>query len=87
MSRFATSAAYRRFVDAIVEKRLASGVTQEELARRLKKPQSFISKIERVERRIDVVEFCALIRALGLVPAEVIAQVDEQLPESLNYEI
>jgi transcriptional regulator with XRE-family HTH domain len=36
--------------------RLESGLTQIEVSKKLKRPQSYISKIERGERRVDVVE-------------------------------
>ncbi|MDB5701482.1 MAG: hypothetical protein JWL66_1681 [Sphingomonadales bacterium] len=43
-------------------------MTQTELARRLSKPQSFVSKIENSERRVDIIEFCAIARALEIDP-------------------
>lgn len=52
--------------------RKAAGVTQVELAERLGKPQSFVSKIERGERRLDVIEFCQLAEALDHNPAELL---------------
>lgn len=45
----------------------AAGITQAELAARLGKPQSFVSKEERGERRIDVIEFCQLPRRSGVI--------------------
>ena len=42
-----------------------AGITQQELAKRLKKPQSFVSKYENGERRLDVVEFLEVATALG----------------------
>ena len=41
-------------------------VTQQELAARLGKPQSFVSEYERGQRRVDVVELLVISRALGL---------------------
>ncbi len=60
---------YVAFVDALVDVRRGLGVTQDELAGRLQKPQSFVSKSERRQRRIDVVEFIAIAEALGQDPA------------------
>lgn len=45
--------------------RRAAGLTQADLARRLKKPQSFVAKYEGGERRLDVVEFLAITGAMG----------------------
>jgi len=41
------------------------GMTQVELASRLQRPQSYVSKVERRERRVDPVEFYDWERALG----------------------
>jgi transcriptional regulator with XRE-family HTH domain len=50
----------RRLRDA----RLAAGVTQQDLAARLQVPQSFVSKFETGERRLDVVEFTEVCEAI-----------------------
>jgi transcriptional regulator with XRE-family HTH domain len=47
---------YRRFVDKLKSARIESGLTQVDVSKQLGKPQSFISKIESGERRVDVVE-------------------------------
>lgn len=54
--------------------RKAAGITQVELAERLGKPQSFASKVERGERRLDVIEFCQVAEALGHDPATVLRE-------------
>ncbi len=87
MSRAATSEAYRVFIGALIAHRQRCAVTQVELAGRLGKPQSFVSKIERRERRLDVVEFCAIARALGLAPSELMASIERLLPADLADEI
>lgn len=55
---------------------LASVVVEVELAEKLRRPQSFVSKYERGERRIDVVEFLDIARAVGLDAHEVIRELD-----------
>lgn len=50
------SARYRRFVLRLREARRDAGLSQVEVARALRKPQSFVSKCESGERRVDVVE-------------------------------
>jgi len=49
-------ARYREFLKRLREARQAAGLTQVEIARRLGKPQSYVSKCESGERRVDVVE-------------------------------
>ena len=51
-------------------------LTQTALAQRLNRRQAYISRIERGERRIDVVEFLELAHAIGLNPAKLIADFD-----------
>lgn len=63
---------HQAFIAFIASTRKAAGVTQAELAARLGKPQSFVSKVERGERRLDVIEFCQVAEALGREPAEML---------------
>ena len=62
------NAAYQKFRRLLVDARKNADVTQAELSGRLKRPQSFVSKYERGERRLDVVEFGDVAKALGLDP-------------------
>jgi ribosome-binding protein aMBF1 (putative translation factor) len=50
-------------------------VTQQELAARLDKPQSFVSEYERGQRRVDVVELLVISRALGVDPLPLFAEI------------
>jgi transcriptional regulator with XRE-family HTH domain len=61
---------------AILKKaRKEQGLTQQELAIRLKRKQSFVTKYETGERRLDVIEFLEIASALGRDPAELLAEV------------
>jgi transcriptional regulator with XRE-family HTH domain len=59
---------YATFTDLLRRERGEAGLTQEELAKKLRRPQSYVSKYERGERRIDVVEFLEIARAVGFDP-------------------
>lgn len=50
-------------------------MTQRELARRLNKPPSFVNKVELFERRLDIVEFASIARALGSTPSALLAKI------------
>lgn len=50
-------------------------MTQVELADRLNRPQSFVSKYERGERRLDVVEFAQIVHALSGSPVAAFGEV------------
>ncbi|MFC5491128.1 helix-turn-helix transcriptional regulator [Dokdonella soli] len=70
---------YQAFIALMVLARKEADITQHELARRLKKPQSFVSKYERCERRLDVPEYIRIVRALGLDPAKLLRQIDKSI--------
>jgi transcriptional regulator with XRE-family HTH domain len=74
MPRSTFSKAYAVLIEVLVDARRAAGLTQVELAGRLAKPQSFISKIENKERRVDVVEFCAIAEAIGVEPEALLSR-------------
>jgi transcriptional regulator with XRE-family HTH domain len=48
------------------------------LAKKLGRPQSFISKVEQGERRLDVVEFLEVARVLQIDPGQFLADVDRR---------
>ena len=54
------------------ETRKKARLTQDELAKRLKRPQSFVAKYEGGERRLDVVEFVAILHAMDANPIRVL---------------
>jgi len=64
--------AYKKFRELLVEVRKGAGLTQAELSQRLDRPQSFVSKYERGERRLDVVEFGEVAKALGVSPVKLL---------------
>ena len=61
----------------LAARRGASGLTQAQLASRLARPQSFVAKYEGGERKLDVIEFCAVARALNLDPATLLRELVE----------
>jgi transcriptional regulator with XRE-family HTH domain len=69
------TAAYGRMLSRLVKTRKSAGLHQAELAEKLGRPQSFVSKVENGERRIDVVELIAICIALGVDPGDVMADV------------
>ena len=76
--------AYSQLVEFLVALRKRQGITQVELARRLGRPQQFVSFVETKERRLDVVEFCAYVRALGADPLEAATEVIQSLPQDIR---
>jgi transcriptional regulator with XRE-family HTH domain len=67
--------AHKRLRKLLIQTRKQAGLTQADLAARLKRPQSFISKYERGERRLDLVEFGEVAKALGIDPVRFLGRL------------
>jgi transcriptional regulator with XRE-family HTH domain len=72
MQKSLKSPEYARLIAMLVAVRHAAGVRQQRLAEKLRKPQSFIAKYEGGERRIDLIEFLAIARALDADPVKLL---------------
>ena len=83
MSRSTFSPSYDALLRALKEARSAAGLRQADLAKRLGKPQAFVSKVERGERRIDVIEFIVIARAIGIDEIAVISAIAHGLPHDV----
>lgn len=57
--------AYRAFLKRLVQARHDAGYLQQEVAQRMGKPHSFISKCELGERRLDVIELQRIAKIYG----------------------
>lgn len=71
---------YAVLQERLIEERTKAGLTQMQLAAKLHKPQSYVSKYERGERRLDVIEFILIARALGIEPGLTVMHVDMNMP-------
>jgi transcriptional regulator with XRE-family HTH domain len=68
----------------LIEARNRADVTQAELASRVGRPQPFISLVERGERRIDVIQFYAIMKALGHDPEQAFHDLVVNFPPTLD---
>jgi transcriptional regulator with XRE-family HTH domain len=80
MQKTLISPEYRVFLGLLREMRLKAGVTQIELAERLEETQSFVSKCERGERRLDLVEVRRWCHCLGISFHAFIQGFENRLP-------
>lgn len=58
----------KALIDRLVAARTDAGLTQQTVADRLGKPQSYVAKVEGLERRLDVIEYLTMAVAVGLDP-------------------
>ena len=77
MQKSLKSPEYERLIALLVAVRKKADVRQQALAKKLGKPQSFVAKYEGGERRIDLVEFIAIVRALGGDPVRLFREFVE----------
>ncbi|TLH66797.1 helix-turn-helix transcriptional regulator [Mycolicibacterium aubagnense] len=76
MEKSIYSEQYQQLCTLLRELRREAGLTQVDVAERLEVPQSFVSKYEIGERRLDVVELKHVAEALGTTLIEVAARLD-----------
>jgi len=80
MSKSAFTDAYASVIRAIRTLREEKGVSQVELARRLGRSQQFVSYVESGVRRLDLVEFVVIVRALGGSPKGLFEALEASVP-------
>ena len=86
MTQSVFSVRFRRLRELLIEARKSAGLTQIELAQKLSRPQSFVSKYELGERRLDVVEFLEVTEALGIRAEKVLRQLAVRVSQDLAEE-
>ena len=69
-------------LELLVQMRLAAGLRQQDLASRLGVPQSFVSKYETGERRLDLIELRTICRALDSSMLDFIQSLENRLNET-----
>lgn len=84
MSKTVFTGYHRDLVQTLIDARKKAGLTQTQLGERLGKDQTFISLVERSQRRVDVLEFYAFSKAMKLDPLELYAALIEKLPEKVD---
>ncbi len=81
MQKSIHSPRYRAFLRLLRDTREEAGLSQADLGARLGESQSFISKCERGERRLDIVELHAFCNALGTSFRRFAGQVEKALEQ------
>ncbi len=81
MTKSVFTDAYRHLLSTLIDARKSRNLTQQVLAARLGKPQSFVSKYESGERRLDVIEYLDVSKAIGIDPIPIISELMSALPD------
>jgi transcriptional regulator with XRE-family HTH domain len=82
MPKSAFSPQYERFRALLVQARKGAGLTQYDLAQRLERPQSYVSKYENGERRLDLIEFLNLAAVLNIDVVTFIEALQQSQPDT-----
>jgi transcriptional regulator with XRE-family HTH domain len=72
------SAKHRALISVLVATRKAAGLTQRQLAAKLKRSNSFVWKLEAAERQINVLEFIEIAKVLGAKASTLMAEIEER---------
>lgn len=81
MFRSIHSSYYQHLCRMLVEERKGRGLTQVEVAQRLKQPQSYVSKYESGERKVSIIDLIEIARAIGFDPGKFVRRLDVQIRE------
>ena len=82
MSKSVFTQRYNRFRQLLIKARQAAKLTQSQLSSKLSRPQSYVSKYERGERRLDLIEFLEIAEALQVEPETFIKTLLEENEEN-----
>ncbi len=77
MSRGKSSRDRTRLLELLKRVRAEAGLTQAQVAKKLGQPQSFVSKYESGERRLDVLELRQVCRASSISIQQFLQRLDE----------
>lgn len=84
VSKSVSSSSYNYFRGLLAKARKDAKLTQAELATRLQRPQSYISKYESGERRLDIIEFLEVAESLDIDPLDLIRELQDYKGNSKN---
>jgi transcriptional regulator with XRE-family HTH domain len=75
MGRHLRSTHHKALLAVIVDARNATGLSQREFAKKLRRTNNFVWRIEAGERKVDVLEFIEIAKAAGVAPDELMRRV------------
>ncbi len=84
MSKSLFSEANERLIAVLVSARHSAGLRQVDLAKKVEKDQSYISNIERGQRRVDVLEFYVLAKAMDVDPVKLFERAIDNFPDTFD---
>ena len=80
MRKSLRTADHASLIELLHAARKEAGLTQQQVADELRVPQSFVAKYEGGERRLDILEFIAIARALKIDPLALLGRILVDMP-------
>ena len=84
MRKWVNSPSYKAAIAKLTDARKKAGLTQRQLAAVIGKPPSFVAKVEQGERRLDIIEFIIIARALGVRETDLLRAIAADLPKRVE---
>lgn len=75
MNKTLHSPDYQKLTEWLKRQREAKGMSMRELGEKLDISHSFVAKVEQRERRLDVIEYIAYCKALGVSPIDGLREI------------
>lgn len=82
MKKSLHSPEYKILLELLYQLRVSAGFKQIELADKLGVPQSFVSKVESGERRLDIIELRYLLSKVNMSLSEFVAELEKKIDET-----
>ena len=76
MSKSQTFSLNKHINQSLAAERKRKGLTQAQIAKKLRKPQSFVSKYENGQRQLSAADLVAVCKAMGIKPSSFIDTIE-----------
>ena len=77
MTKSVFTESYKKLCELLVDARKNASMTQQQVANKLNRPQSFVTKYEKGERRLDIIELIEIVDILNIDIIKIIKAIQK----------